>query len=168
MHNAPMVYFYSGIFCCQEGAILNFYKNNLFPLIKRMIFVFIFLVHISFPLSYANDVYFIDRNGHKIELSEKFKNIFNNNIISENNKIEPESMPSAHFYPLGYFVNKKKFAFYLFHIKDLEEGYYYDFSHILPQNKKSLISEIGELLLYRRKLNQTDIKNIKELFISLP
>lgn len=163
-----MAYFHTGIFCCREESILNFYKNNLFPLIKKMIFVFIFLVHISFPLSYANDMYFIDRNGHKIELSEKFENIFNNDIISENNQIEPEQIPSAHFYPLGEFVNKKRFVFYLFHIKDLETGRYYDFSHMLPQNKKSLISEIGELLLYRRKLNKTDIKNIKELLISLP
>ncbi len=163
-----MVYFYHGIFCCRQGAILKFYKNNLFSLIKKMIFVFIFLVHISFPLSYANDMYFIDRNGNKMLLSETFKNVFNNNIISESNRIAPKSMPSAHFYPLGYFVNKeKKFVFYLFHVKDFEEGYYYDFSHILPHNKNGLISEIGELLLYRRKLNQTDVKNIKELLFSL-
>lgn len=125
------------------------------------------LIFLMFP-AYASDVYFLTRDGDRIELSTPLKNTLSTKIISKNNRIESKDMPSAYFFPLGTFImSGDEYSFCLFHVQSKKTGYYYNFTQILPRNRHSLLHQMRMLLDQARKLNQADRERLKELFSHL-
>lgn len=74
-----------------------------------------------FP-AHASDVYFLTRDGDRIELSTPLKNTLSTKIISKSNRIESKNMPSAFFYPLGTFImSGEEYSFCLFHVQSKKQ-----------------------------------------------
>lgn len=122
---------------------------------------FCFFLCAALPIK-SDDVYFLTRDGQRLELPHTFQLDLKKSLVEEN-RIQPQDIPSAYFYPLGIFViGDTYYDFYLFYIKDKASGYYYDSLKIFHSDTDT--KKIRHLLIDERKLRDEDITNFKMLF----